>query len=164
MKKYIIVVLLLILFLVIFFYIKEDSIEMEDEVSDKQREEITEQIELPEKEIEVDELFPEIYRLSELKTDTGFPLIKFHNLKDTVTVNSVFMDVAFELPSSIKKADVFLFVNNSKRDMFFQVGGKTLTFKRVLLKEDKNIIEIFYRIGNKRSLSSYSVVNFKTGE
>ncbi len=164
MKKYIVLVLLLILFLVIFFYIKEITNEIGDELSETVIEETTETIDLPEKEIEVEDLFPEIYNLSALKTESGFPLIKFRNLKDTITVNSVYLDVTVILPKTIKSADIFLFINNTKRDMFFQVPNGTYTFKKVLLKEDKNIIEVFYRIGNKKSLSSYSVVHFNAGE
>ena len=62
------------------------------------------------------------------------------------------------IPSSIRNCDIYLLINSKKKDMFYRVDGGTYEFKNVGLEKGKNMLEVFYRIGKKRSESSSSIV------
>ena len=119
----------------------------------------------PEKHFPADEiqapqaLFPEIFNISNLKTDKQIPILQFTNLQDTITTQEKSIDISVAVPDLRKKADLFLFVNHKKRDMYYQILGSEYTFKEVKLDKGENIIELFYRLGQKKSSSIYCLIN-----
>ncbi len=100
---------------------------------------------------------PEIYDLSKLTIDSKLKPAKL-NLPDSIKVPDSEIKISVKIPSAIGVCDLFLFVDNEKRDMFYRVKGGTYEFKNVKLIHGKNHIEVFYRIGKKRSASSSSVI------
>ena len=62
------------------------------------------------------------------------------------------------IPSSIRNCDIYLLINSKKKDMFYRVDGGTYEFKNVGLEKGKNMLEVFYRIGKRRSESTSSIV------
>ena len=104
-------------------------------------------------------LFPEIFNISNLTIDKQLPILEFINLNDTDNTAEKQIDVSVELPYPGRNVDLFLFVNRKKRDMFYQVFGRKYTFKDVVIDKGENLIELFYRLGQKRSSSIYCLIN-----
>ncbi len=100
---------------------------------------------------------PEIYDLSNLTVDSELKPVKL-NLPDSIKVLNSKIGISAKVPSKIVLCDLFLLMNNKKKDMFYQVKGGTYEFKNVRLIRGKNHVEIFYRIGKKRSPSSSSII------
>jgi hypothetical protein len=106
----------------------------------------------------VQALLPEIYEIQTLRIDTSLPILKFINLEDNVYVDSNRINITVRIPDEIKHSDLFLYVNGKKIDMYYQVPPGLYSFKNVRLDRKENLIELFYRIGNRRSISFYSNV------
>ncbi|MEO8399358.1 MAG: hypothetical protein ABI550_06015 [Ignavibacteriaceae bacterium] len=104
------------------------------------------------------QLFPDVFIISKLIIDNSFPLIKLINIEDSIVTSENFLDIKISTPKTKQKIDLFLFVNKVKTDMFYQIGKSKYTFKNIQLKNGKNLIEVFYRIGNKKSTSVYSLI------
>ncbi len=103
-------------------------------------------------------LFPEIFEIENLKIDKNLPILKFINITASGTTNKNRINISVIVPSGKKTIDIFLFINQSKCDMFYQIGEGSFIFKNVYLQPGENLVELFYRIGNKRSSSIYSVI------
>lgn len=111
-------------------------------------------------------LFPDIFKISELILDENLPLIKIISTDKTlkrdmnlrVTVKML-KSLKIELPGGIKNADLFLFVNKQKKDMFYQIPPGDYELKEIKLEKGENVIELFYRQSERRSLSSYLVIH-----
>ncbi|MBZ0199230.1 MAG: hypothetical protein K8H86_05135, partial [Ignavibacteriaceae bacterium] len=110
------------------------------------------------------DLFPDIYDLSNLLIDPKLPFLQFKKFKDTLEVNAQIISVEVIVPSGIRNIDLFLFRNNRKIDMFYQIGAGVYKFNKVRLNEGENVIETFYRKGSKRSISVYSIINLTIRE
>ncbi len=104
-------------------------------------------------------LYPEIFSINDLITDELLPYLKNTNLKKKLTTQKQFIDISTEIPSLNKNTDLFLLLNNKKKDMYYQVPGGVYTFREVNLIKGKNLIELFYRIGRKKSSSIYFEIN-----
>lgn len=104
-------------------------------------------------------LYPEIFSINELKTDKQLPYLKNTNLKKKLTTQKQFIDISTEVPNVNKNTDLFLFINNKKKDMYYQVPGGMYTFREVNLIKGKNLVELFYRVGRKKSSSIYFEIN-----
>ncbi|MCH7827418.1 MAG: hypothetical protein IIB83_04960 [Bacteroidetes bacterium] len=89
------------------------------------------------------------------------PLIKVHNIDTTQTLNSNKINIKVELPHKIKYANIYLFINKEKIDLYSSVKGGEYTFRNVRLRNGKNNIEIFYTLGNIRSSSTSIIINNK---
>lgn len=154
MKKIIVIILLIIgaLFLVINYYnnssIKKNPVNTKDSVKGNNREESTEPIP-PE--------IPEIYDFASLEIETKFRPVKI-NLPDTLRLIKKNIDLSIIVPVKNQFCDVFLLINSVKKDMFYQISEGSYEFKNVPLTSGLNEIEIFYRIGRKRSQSSSCVI------
>lgn len=99
-------------------------------------------------------LFPELFDYSELTEDKSLDIIRFEINKDSIeTVNKEFT-LTFTLPQKVKKADVVLLVNRVKKDIFYQIEPGKYEFRRIFLAEGENNLEVFYRIGKRKSTSS----------
>ncbi len=109
-------------------------------------------------------LYPDIYDITNLKLEKNLPALTFLNLKSLQFIKNNSVNVIVNLPKLIKPVDLFLFVNNKKYDMFYHVNKGDFIFRNVKLKLKKNVIESFYRIGNKRSASIHAIIqNKKSG-
>jgi hypothetical protein len=101
---------------------------------------------------------PEVYEVNSLRVDNRLPRLKLKTEKDTIFSASVSTEVIVELPGKISHADIFLFNNGKKKDMYYQVNTGVYSFRRIILDESVNNLEFFYRLGNRRSLSENLVV------
>ncbi len=159
MKKVVFFILFFILLFVSFLNVNENSMKKDTGVAvnkpNNQTENETERID---EELPVD-LFPDVYDLSNLIIDPKYPFLQFKNLKDTVEVNTQVISVEVVAPVGVKNIDLFLFRNNRKIDMFYQIGQGVYKFNNVRLNIGENVLETFYRKGSKRSISVYSIIH-----
>ena len=100
---------------------------------------------------------PDVYDFSKLTIDYKLKLVKL-NLPDSLKLINSQINVSAVIPSSVRLCDLFLLVNNKKRDMFYRASSGRYVFKNVSLSKGRNKIEIFYRIRTKRSRSETSIV------
>jgi hypothetical protein len=103
-------------------------------------------------------IFPDIHDPSNLQIDLKLPVISFVNFKDTITTSENSISLTIALNKKIKKADIYLYVNKKKRDMYYQVGPGSYIFSDLLLTEGDNLIEFFYKTGRRRSQSVYTLI------
>lgn len=96
-------------------------------------------------------LFSEIYNPDLLPEDKNLPLPGLINLKNLLNTSSSCITISVEIPSKIQNIDLYLFINNEKRDMFHQISAGLFHFNEVYLSKGKNIIQIFYKRRNKKS-------------
>ena len=79
------------------------------------------------------ELFPEVFNISDLITDHSLPLIKLLNIEDSIITQKRFFDIKLQVPFAELPVDLFLFVNNKKRDMFYQIFSGEYAFRNINL-------------------------------
>lgn len=124
----------------------------------------TDSIQVIEEEPLPQNLFPEIYDYSELSEDKSLDIIRFEIKTDSIeTFNNEFT-LTFNLPKKVKKVDVILLVNQIKKDIFYQIEPGKYEFRRIKLNEGINLMEVFYRIGKRKSTSSIIKVIKKENE
>lgn len=158
MKKILFIVLLLILIFVSFLNLNENFQKEEIVVPEQEPpNNSTAETEKIEEELPPD-LFPDVYDLSNLIIDSKLPFLKFKNLKDTTSVYTQLVSVEVVIPPNIKNVDLFLFKNKRKTDMYYQISQGIYKFNNIRLIEGENIIEIFYRKNQKRSISVYTIL------
>jgi hypothetical protein len=110
---------------------------------------------------EIYEMFPDIDDARNLKTDLKLPPLKFLNFPDTLDIAENAFSFEIELISKIKSADIYMYINGKKKDMYFHCGPGKYNFADVKFQEGESKVEFFYKSGNKRSQSVYCVVNKK---
>lgn len=101
---------------------------------------------------------PDIYEVSSLKVDSKLPALKILSVNDTLYTDSAIVEMTVEVPKKITGADIFLFNNGKKKDMFYQGKTGVYTFKNVFLDDSVNNLTFLYRLGNRRSLPVTVVV------
>ena len=104
-------------------------------------------------------VYPGIFNIIQLTLDKALPQVIIKKMKYPFKTPQEKLDIEVEIPPGIKKADLFLFINQIKKDMFYQVDTGKYIFKNVKSDKGKNYIELFYRIGGKRSSSAYCRFN-----
>ena len=87
------------------------------------------------------------------------PLIKIPNQDSTQTTKNEKVNIKVVLPSRIRYANIYLFINQEKIDLYYAVNGGEYTFRNVRLLTGKNNIELFYTLGNIRSNSTSFLIN-----
>ncbi len=107
------------------------------------------------------ELYPEVFNISELITDHSLPLIKLLNIEDSIITQKRFLDIKLQVPFAELPVDLYLFVNNKKRDMFYQINSGEYAFRNINLAPYKNLIEIFYKIKSQKSTSVFLNINYE---
>ncbi len=156
MKKFLFIILLLILILVSFLNIKQSSWIKEGKMQESAVKEP------PEDYIgesgKQDYQTPEIYELNSLKVDSKLPELTIISGYDTVFTTSAVIALSVELPKKISGADIFLFNNGRKKDMYSQVNAGEYNFRNIFLDDSVNNIIFFYRLGSRRSQSEKIVV------
>lgn len=164
MKKALIILFLLMLISAVLFF---NYIETADKIKGSAMSEIQDTVtkgrDFPENKSEQEEavipqLFPEVYNVSSLKIDNKLPVLSFKNFQDTIRTGSNSINLSVELNKKIKKADIFLYVDSDKKDMYYQSIPGIYQFKNINLKKGENLVEFFYRAGGRRSQSVYTVV------
>ena len=100
---------------------------------------------------------PDVLDLPKLIIDFKLKPAKL-NLPDSVYWKNSEINIWTIIPSSIRNCDIYLLINSKKKDMFYRVDGGTYEFKNVGLEKGKNMLEVFYRIGKRRSKSTLSIV------
>ena len=104
-------------------------------------------------------LFPDVFNLSNLKIDNKLPILKLNPLKDIIKSNQNKFDISVELLDLRSNVDLYLFINEIKRDMYYRVKSGKYSFRNVRLLDGSNKIELFYRFENRKSSSIYYEIN-----
>ena len=106
------------------------------------------------------ELYPKVFNFSELITDHSLPLIKLLNIEDSISIKKKILDIKLQVPVTEFLIDLFLFVNNKKQDMFYQIPFGEYSFRNIMLTPGKNLIEIFYKHKSIKSTSVFlNIIN-----
>jgi hypothetical protein len=106
---------------------------------------------------------PDIYEITSLGVDSRLPKLIIKSHKDTLYTDSSKIGVVVELPRKISGADIFLFNNGKKKDMYYQVEPGEYRFRNIFLEDTVNNLMFQYRLGKRRSLPAKLVVIKKTG-
>lgn len=106
---------------------------------------------------------PDIYEISSLGIDRRLPRLIIKSHKDTLYTDSAKIGISVEVPPKISGADIFLFNNGKKKDMYYQVESGEYRFRNIFLEDTVNNIFFQYRLGNRRSLPAKLVVIKETG-
>ncbi len=101
---------------------------------------------------------PDIYEISSLRVDSRLPDLKINSAQDTIRTDSNTIQISVTVPQKISGADIFLFNNDKKKDMYYQVNSGEYKFRRVFLDDSVNNLVFLYRLGNRRSLPAKIVV------
>ncbi len=103
--------------------------------------------------------FQDIFKLSNLKIDKELPSLKFNQKNNIQKTRSDKIDISVSIPKVKSNIDLYLFINGIKRDMFHRINPNKFSFRNVKLEEGKNKIELFYKLGNRKSSSIYCSIN-----
>lgn len=96
------------------------------------------------------DLFPSIIELENLIEDTNLPIITI--LGSNTKRNKAEIIIEFYY---LRRGDIFIYRNNEKLDMYYQAVPGTYKFQKIELLNGLNEFEIFYRIGDRKSISSF---------
>jgi hypothetical protein len=102
-------------------------------------------------------IFPRIYNNDHLVTDKNLKSIKLISPKTKTALNKAKVQIPFELLRSSTAADVFLYLNGQKTDMYYSIPSGKYTFN-LYLKTGKSIVEIFYIINGCKSTSVFNTI------
>lgn len=100
---------------------------------------------------------PDIYNFSSLRIDSKLKPVKL-KLPDSLIWNKSLINVSAFIPRSVRVCDLFLVINNTKKDMFYRAKSGKYVFKNVILNAGRNELEVFYRIHQRRSKSATSII------
>ena len=89
------------------------------------------------------------------------PLLKIPGYDTTQTTEKEKVNIKVLLPQRMRYANIYLFINKEKIDLYYAVNGGEYTFRNVRLRTGKNYIELFYTVGNIRSNSTSFLINKK---
>lgn len=156
MKYFLIILALILLIAVISLNIKttsEKKVNMKEQKNEIVKTDSIQVIEEEEPQIPQN-LFPEIYNASQLTEDKSLEIIRFNINKDSIETTKDDFTLTFTLPKKVIKADVILLVNKVKKDLFYQIEAGKYEFRNIKLDKGENIVEVFYRIGKRKSTSS----------
>lgn len=106
---------------------------------------------------------PDIYEITSLGVDSRLPKLVIKSPKDTLYTDSSRIGVVVEVPRKISGADIFLFNNGKKKDMYYQVESGEYRFRNIFLEDTVNNLMFQYRLGKRRSLPAKLVVIKETG-
>lgn len=106
---------------------------------------------------------PDIYEVSSLRVDSRLPDLKIKSAKDTIFTDSSKVEITVEVPKKISGADIFLFNNGKKKDMYYQVKTGDYRFRNISLDDSVNNLIFLYRLGSRRSLPAKLVVIKESG-
>jgi hypothetical protein len=100
-------------------------------------------------------MFPKIYEIENLPVDKNLvPVELTLTLADKISSLKK-VKISFELKIKYSTADVFLYLNGQKIDMYYSIPSGSYTFN-FYPKKGNNIIEIFYLVDDCKSPSVFS--------
>lgn len=97
--------------------------------------------------------FPRIYEIEKLQVNSKLKPIRIISLKKNLTSKKLFVKFILQVYNS--SADVYLYVNEIKSDMFYSVSSGEYTFNNIELMTGKNLIEMFYVQNGVKSKSTF---------
>lgn len=160
MKKYLFYVLLLLLFFVSFHNIKQTS-DREAQLTYEVQINAPAEVQFIEGETYEEDRDTTYGWAGEMK-DSVAAIVVYPppaiNLPDSLRHNSDRIDIQVRFPSVIQNANLYLYINHQKRDLFFSVNPGNYLFKNVRIEKGINKIEVFYLTGNKKSVSAHSLI------
>ena len=74
---------------------------------------------------------PDIYELGSLGIDSRLPKLNIKTTKDTIYTDSTKIQLSVNVPRRISGADIFLFNNGKKTDMYYQVESGDYLFRNI---------------------------------
>lgn len=98
-------------------------------------------------------LFLRIYEIEKLQVNSKLKPIRIISLKKNHTSKKLFIKFILQVYNS--SADVYLYVNEFKLDMFYSVSSGEYTFNNIKLMTGKNFIEMFYVQNGVKSKSTF---------
>lgn len=102
-------------------------------------------------------IFPQIFDHKNLREDENLKPIKLISVKNKRGSSNSELKILFELPISNSTADVFLFLNDLKTDMYCSIPPGIYGFP-IHLGDGKNTIELYYLRNGFKSPSVNKVV------
>jgi hypothetical protein len=100
-------------------------------------------------------IFPRIYDNQDLRIDKKLKPIKIISNKGKAFSSNGNTKISFELLSPNSTADVFLYINGNKSDMYYSVPSGKYSFN-LYLETGKNIIEVYYVVNGYKSPSVFN--------
>ncbi|MDP4116910.1 MAG: hypothetical protein Q8903_12290 [Bacteroidota bacterium] len=96
------------------------------------------------------DLFPSIIELEDLTEDSNLPAITILSANRQNNNAEIIIEFYY-----LRRGDIFIYRNNEKVDMYYQAIPGTYKFQKMDLSDGLNEFEIFYRIGNRKSVSAF---------
>ena len=100
-------------------------------------------------------MFPLIYDYENILEDKNLKPIKLISRKAKTVSRKEKIQIPFELLIQNSAADVFLYLNEQKTDMYHSIPSGRYSFN-IYLKNEKNIIEIYYVVNGCKSPSVFN--------
>lgn len=101
--------------------------------------------------------FPRIHEIEKLQVNSKLKPIKIISLKKNHSPKKLF--IKFILQISNSSADVYLFLNGNKSDMFYSISSGEYSFNNIELITGKNLIEMYYVHNGLKSKSTFLTLN-----
>jgi len=97
--------------------------------------------------------FPFVREIENVPIDKNLKPIKIVvTSQNNRSVNS--LNISIELACGSSYANVYLFLNEKKTDMYYSISNGKYSFKNIHLNQGNNLIEIFYLIESSKSPST----------
>ena len=98
--------------------------------------------------------FPKIYDSDHFRNEKCLKPIKLISHRIETISSKIKIQIPFELLIKDSTADVFLFLNGEKSDMYYSIPSGSYAFN-IYLKKGKNVVEIYYLADGYKSPSVY---------
>jgi hypothetical protein len=99
---------------------------------------------------DIQNLFPSIIELEDLTEDPNLPAITIISANNQHRKAEIVIEFYY-----LRRGDIFIYRNNEKVDMYYQAIPGIYKFQKLDLVDGLNEFEIFYRIGSRKSASSF---------
>jgi hypothetical protein len=100
-------------------------------------------------------IFPTIYDDEDFFLDKNLKPIRVISIQKKELLTEKKINILFELMIEAFKADVFMILNGQKTDLYYSITSGKYSFRNILLKTGKNVLEIFYRVQMSKSPSIF---------
>jgi len=102
-------------------------------------------------------IFPHIYDNENLLEDNNLKPVKLFSRETKTVSRKEKIQIPFELLIENSPADVFLYLNGQKLDMYYSIQSGRYSFN-IYPKVGKNIVEIFYLVNGCKSPSVFNKI------
>jgi hypothetical protein len=100
-------------------------------------------------------IFPTVYNEEDSFLNEKLKPIRVLSIQKKELLTKRKINILFELMVDKLQADIFLILNGQKTDMYYSVTSGKYSFRNILLKPGKNILEIYYRVQMSKSPSIF---------